>query len=207
MVCVMTAAFGRRNRAPAPRSAKPAPSRKTSSAPAAELVLTEAQRAYLFAGDERERAADWAPAETSSRPGSNRRAGLIACAAMTSVTVALSSIGKHDGGLAGVPAAIEPMTHDFLGLIGSSAGAFVLAWSVLIYFVNFSANLWLTRKLTAAFDLSAPPAYAGIGALLGLTVAWISAALGLGASDIGLGMEALAGAGVAGLYRLLSGPR
>jgi hypothetical protein len=75
-----------------------------------------------------------------------------------------------------------------------------------MYFANFSANLWLTRKLAALFGLSAFAAYAGVGALLGAAMAWLSAALGLGASDIGLWMEALAGAGVSGLYRLLSGP-
>ena len=203
----MTAAFGRRNRAPAPSLANPAPLRTEPAPPRAELVLTQEQRAYLFADDQPEKL-DWASARapTASEPRGRRRAGLIACAAMTAVTVALGSFGKHDVALTGLPIAMEPMSQNFLALIGSSAGPFALAWKALVTFLNFSANLWLTRKLASAVSLSALPAYAAIGALLGLAVAWASDALGLGASDIGLGMEALAGAGVSGLYRLLSGP-
>lgn len=193
----MTATFGRRNRAPAPAVAKPAPR--------TELALTPAQRAYLFAE---------APPEVSERTSSgaptaprlNRRAALIACAALTAVTVALGALGKHDVALQGMPSAMEPMSQEFLALIGPNAAAFVLGWTVLITFLNFTANLWITRKLAGAFGLSAVAAYAGVGAVIGFAMAWIPDALGLGASEIGLGMEALAGAGLSGLYRLLYGP-
>ncbi len=193
----MTAVFGRRNRAPTP-ALKPAPSR-------AELALTPEQRAYLFAGDQPQ-ASERTSAGVEAAPRLNRRAGLIACAALTAVTVALGSIGKHDVALLGMPSAMEPMSQDFLALIGPNAAAFVLAWTVVITFLNFSANLWLTRKLAGAFSLRNLPAYAGVGASIGWGMAWLAEALGLGASEIGLGMEALAGAGLSGFYRLLSGP-
>jgi len=192
----MTASFGRRNRAPARDPATPAPS--------AELALTQEQRAYLFAGEEWETASGVATAPLPVRP--TRRAALIASAAMTATTVALGAIGQHDAALAGLPPAMEPMTQEFLTLIGAAAAPLALAWSLVVNFLNFSANLWLTRALAGAFGLSSLPAYAGIGALLGVGMAWLSAVLGLGASEIGLGMEALAGAGVAALYRQLSGP-
>jgi len=193
----MTAAFGRRNLSPSLAN-KPAPAAKLAPAP----VLTPAQRAYLFAGEET--GAPDKPAAAATRPP--RGAGLIACAAVTAVTVALGSIGKHDVALTGLPPAVEPMSQDFLALIGSGAGPFALAWTSLITFVNFSANLLIARKLASALALSAPPAYAALGAGLGLAMAWGAQALGLGASDIGLAMEALAGGAVAALYRLLCGP-
>ncbi|MBB4198361.1 hypothetical protein GGD83_002161 [Rhodoblastus sphagnicola] len=198
----MTAAFGRRNRPATPRRANPAPK--------PDLVLTPEQRAYLFGGIEREIASDRVSAGASPKntpePRPIRRAGLIACAAMTAVMAALSSIGAHNAALAGLPTAIAPMSQDFLALIGSAAGPFALAWSIVVNFTNFSANLWVTRHLAAALELASPLAFAGLGALFGLGLAWLSAVLGLGESDIGLAMEAVAGAGVAALYRLLSGP-
>jgi hypothetical protein len=124
---------------------------------------------------------------------------------MTAFAVVVSSIGRHDTALAGVPAAIEPMTESFLALAGPVAGPLALAWSIVVNYANFSANLWLTRKLAGALGVAGVPAFAGIGAVLGLGVAWVSYVAGLGDSDIGFAMEALAGAGVAGLYRLLSG--
>jgi hypothetical protein len=197
----MTAAFGRRNRALAPSA--------PVTAPKPELVLTPEQRAYLFGAREKEEAAEpdlaGAYARPTPEPRPVRRAGLIACAAMTALAVALSSIGKHDAALAGVPTAIEPMTENFLALVGPAAGPFALAWSIFVNFANFSANLWLTRKLSGALGLAGLPAYAGLGAAIGLCVALLSSVAGLGESDIGFAMEALAGAGVAGLYWLLSG--
>ncbi|MCW2282675.1 hypothetical protein M2323_000436 [Rhodoblastus acidophilus] len=191
----MTAPFGRRNRAPAPSVARLAPR-------AAELALTPEQRAYLFA----EAAESSEPRSSAPPTPQNRGAALIACAALTAVTVALGALGKHDVALQGMPSALEPMSQEFLALIGPNAAAFVLGWTVLITFLNYTANLWLTRKLAGALGLSAVAAYAGVGAVIGFAMAWIPDALGLGASEIGLGMEALAGAGLSGLYRLLCGP-
>jgi hypothetical protein len=192
----MTAPFGRRNRV-TPPSAQPAPK--------SELVLTPEQRAYLFGVDVTERAAERGSAvqRPVSRPV--RRAGLIACAAMTAVAVGVGTIGGHDGALAGAPGALAPTSGNFLVLTGSGAGAFVLVWSMLVTFANFSANLWLTRKLAGTLGAAGFLAFAGLGALTGLAIAWLSGAFGLGDSEIGLPMEALAGAGLAGLYRLLSG--
>jgi hypothetical protein len=192
MVSAMTAAFGRRKSVASP----PVP-----PAPGPELVLTPQQRAYLFAD---QKAAEIDPARSLSREKPVRRAGLIACAAMTAAAVALSSIGKHESALAGLPTALAPMGQEFLAQIGSVAGPFALAWSILIDFFNFCANLWLTRKLGGALG-AGTPAFVGLGALTGVAMASLSAVFGLGASDIGLPLEALAGAGVAWLYRLLSG--
>jgi hypothetical protein len=186
----MTAAFGRRNRALARPPARPAP--------APELVLTPEQRARLFDDADPEKPTAWpsvaAPREAARAPV--RRAGLVACAAGTAVVVALGAFGGHDAALA---------DSDFLSLIGSGAGSFALIWSIAVNFANFSANLWLTRKLSGVLGVATLPAYMGLGAALGVGAAWLSCVTGMGDSNIGYDMEALAGAGVAGLYRLLSG--
>ena len=82
---------------------------------------------------------------------------------------------------------------------------FALIWSIAVNFANFSANLWLTRKVCGVLGVATLPAYMGLGAALGVGAAWLSCVSGMGDSNIGYAMEALAGAGVAGLYRLLSG--
>jgi hypothetical protein len=199
----MTAAFGRRNRAPAPPIARPAPE--------PDLVLTQAQRAYLFGGAETEAASQGrSRAGAREKPASPpvRRAGLIACAAITAVVAALRALGAHESApaaLAGIPDAVAPMSRQALALIGSGAGPLALVWSILVNFGNFSANLWLTRKISGALGVATLPAFLGLGAGLGFGVAWLSCVAGMGDSEIGYAMEALAGAGVAGLYWLLSG--
>lgn len=195
----MPPAFGRRNRALARPPAKPAP--------APQLVLTPEQRARLFDDADPEKPTAWpsvaAPREAAPAPV--RRAGLVACAAATAVVAALGALGGHDAALAGMPQAVAPMSRDFLSLIGAGAGPLALIWSIAVNFANFSANLWLTRKVCGALGVAALPPYMGLGAALGVGAAWLSGVAGLGDSDIGYVMEAFAGAGVAGLYRLLSG--
>jgi len=195
----MTAAFGRRNR--------PAATSSAASAPEPGLVLTHQQRAYLFGASAPQAETDARPAvalagAADARP--LRRAGLIACAAMTAVAAALQTIGAAHQELDVLQAAVGPLGPSFAA-VGRYAGPLALAWALVGNFANFSANLWLTRKLAAALEIAAPPAFAMLGAAVGLGLAGFSAMLGLEASAIGLPMEAATGAAVAGLYRLLSG--
>lgn len=193
----MTAAFGRRNR--------PAATLSAASAPEPGPVLTPQQRAYLFGASASEADARPDAARVGAADGRPlRRAGLIACAAMTAVAAALNTIGAPHQDLAMIQAAVTPLGPS-LAAVGRYAGPLALVWALVVNFANFSANLWLTRKFAAALEIVAPPAFAMLGAGLGFGLAVLSTTLGLGASDIGLPMEAAMGAGVAGLYRLLSG--
>ena len=135
-------------------------------------------------------------------PAPVRRAGLVACAAATAVVVALGALGGHGPRWRGcrTPSRRRAGIHVLIG-----AAALALIWSIAVNFANFSANLWLTRKLSGVLGVATLPAYMGLGAALGVGAAWLSCVTGMGDSNIGYDMEALAGAGVAGLYRLLSG--
>jgi hypothetical protein len=200
----MTAAFGRRNRAIAP---PPPPTSKP------QLVLTPDQRAYLFASapDANASAQTGAsPKFDETVPPHLRRAAWLSCAVMTAITVALTQIGKtedalaHDS-LATLPQGLDSIGQAVFGMMGPSAGLVALAWSVFVIAANLGANLWFTRKLAALAGWRGLTPFMASGAGVSVAIAFVTALLGLGESEIGYAFEALSGAGVAGLYRWLSG--
>lgn len=193
----MTTAFGRRNRAiaPPPPPAKP------------QVVLTPEQRASLFAGEPETGAAQSKfDAEALDHPHL-RRAAWLSCAVMTALAVALTQFGKPHDSLAALPSVLAPMGETFVGMMGPWGGPMALAWSIFIIAANLGSNLWLTRQIGAFAGWRGLAPYLASGAGVSVAIAFGSALLGLGESEIGYGLEALTGAGVAGLYRLLSGAR
>lgn len=170
---------------------------------AGDIALTPAQRAYLFGAD--------APAAREdilrAKKPKTRGAGLIACLAVTAVVVALTLLGKPHDTVAALPPQLEDQAKAVFQLAGRWFTPLTLAWSIFIIASNLAANLWLTEKLCGWRRWSGFPAFSLIGAAMSVVVAFATALIGLGDTEIGYGMEALSGGGAAALYRLLAGRR
>jgi len=110
----------------------------------------------------------------------------------------------HDS-LATLPQGMDSMGEAAFGLLGQWSGLAALAWSISVIAANLGANLWCTRKLSALAGWRGLTPILATGAGVSVAIAYVTALLGLGESEIGYALEALSGAGVAGLYRLLSG--
>lgn len=183
---------------------------KTIAAPASAsfgVALTPEQRAILLGDGKAASAArkNQAATEHHVAPWS-RWAGFAACAAATCVVAAFSMVGgpPHDS-IAAMPSALEPAAKGLLK--GASGGWFQplsLAWSLFVISSNLAFNLWLTHKFCNLNRLRGLAAYGLIGAVISAGLAFATAMLGLGDSEIGYFMEALSGGGAALLYRLLS---
>ena len=185
------ASFGRRGVA-APR--------KTPAPETTELSLTPEQRTYLFG-------ATAAPPrdepEGAIEPLHARHAGLIASLAATALITGLSFIGKPQDA-ATPPLGLDAQAGALLGLAEGWLGPLGLAWSIFATASNVAFNLWLTRKVCAWRNATTLPAFALAGAVASAAIAFFTAMLGLGDSEIGYAMEALAGGAAAALYRLLA---
>jgi hypothetical protein len=192
------AAFGRRNAAaPIARRAAVAPQGESG-----EIALTPEQRAYLFgAGAE---AGDAAPERP---PAPARFAGPVACLSVTALVAALTLLGKPHDTVAALPPGLEDQAKAVFQLAGGWFEPLTLLWSIFVIAANLSANLWLTQKLCFWRGWSGLSAFSATGAGMSVAVAFLTALIGLGDSEIGYALEAFSGGGAAALYRLLAGRR
>jgi hypothetical protein len=192
------AAFGRRNAAaPVARRAAVAPPGDSSA-----IALTPEQRAYLFGAD-----AETADAAPERPPAPARFAGPIACLSITALVAALTLFGKPHDSVAALPPGLEDQAKAVFQLAGGWFEPLTLLWSIFVIAANLSANLWLTQKFCGWGRWSGLPAFSAIGAVMSVMVAFLTALIGLGDSEIGYVFEALSGGGAAALYRLLAGRR
>ncbi len=194
------AQFGRRGVAAPKKNAAPA-------IMSCDVALTPEQRAHLLGDDKASSGArnNGATPAHEAAPWS-RWAGFAACAAATCVVAALTLIGhpQHDS-IAAMPTALEPAAKGLLK--GAGGGWFEplsLAWSIFVISSNLAFNLWLTHKFCNMKRFRGLAAYGLTGAAISAGLAFATAMLGLGDSEIGYSMEALSGGGAAVLYRLLS---
>ncbi|WP_374546062.1 hypothetical protein [Rhodoblastus sp.] len=186
-------AFGRRGLKPLDR-ASPAPA-------FAEPALTPEQRAVLFG-------AEHAPAPDESARATRpprRRAALIACLAVTALVSAVTLVGQPHDVAAGLPPLLADQAAPLLRLAGGWFEPLLLALSVISIASNCAANLWFAEKFCGLREWTGVPAFALSGAVTSVALAQITALIGMGGGEWGIGFDALTGAGVAALYRLLAG--
>ena len=167
------------------------------------VALTPEQRAFLFGVD--------APAQPeatdAARTRRSRLAAFVACAAVTALVSALTLVGQPHDTVAALPPQLEEQAKAVFQLAGGWFTPLTLAWSIFVIGSNLAANLWVTEKLCGWRRWSGLAAFSLIGAGASVTIAFATALIGLGETEIGYAMEALSGGGAAALYRLLAGRR
>jgi hypothetical protein len=196
-----TAQFGRRGLS--------APKTSVAAAPVSfDVAMTPEQRALLL-GDCRNgdaAAQSFAAPSDAHRAPWSRGAGFAACAASTCLVAAFTLTGKPHDNIAALPSMFEPAAKDLVAqTAGGWFGAISILWSIFIIASNLGLNLWLSHKFCALAQWRGLSAFASTGAAVSVAVAFVTATLGLGDSEIGYVMEALSGGGAAFLYRLLAG--
>ncbi len=178
---------------------------------ATPVELTQAQRALLFAADDEA----GAPA-ISAAPGPapwSRGAGLIACAAVSAVAVALTlnlqRQGAEPAGLDATSLAATGLAATGLAATGATVfgatGPGALAWLLFSVASNIGTSCWLTHKFCGWRGLGDFVAYGIVGACISAALSYLSAFLGLGESDLGYAADAVTGGVAALLYLLLAG--
>jgi hypothetical protein len=196
-----TAQFGRRGLA-APKKTSPA------AAGDFDVVLTPEQRAWLLDDGNlsaETRRSPSAASDPHALPWS-RWAGFAACTASTCLVAAFTLTGKPHEIIAALPPMFEPAAKDLVAqTAGGWFGAVSIAWSIFIIASNLGLNLWLSHKFCGLTQWRGLPAFTLTGAAVSAAIAFLTAAVGLGDSEIGYAMEALSGGGAAFLYRLLAG--
>lgn len=167
------------------------------------IALTPEQRAFLFGAD--------APAQpeaaNAARTRRSRLAAFVACAAVTALVSAATLVGQPHDSVAALPPQLEDQAKAVFQLAGSWFTPLTLAWSIFVIGSNLAANLWVTEKLCGWRRWSGLAAFSLIGAGASVMIAFATALIGLGETEIGYAMEALSGGGAAALYRLLAGRR
>jgi hypothetical protein len=203
-----TATFGRRGPArPGAATQAFAQSSASGRAPggapdiALDVALTPEQRALLFGGN--------APAERAivATTRRSRLAAFVACAAVTALVSVLTLVGAPHDNVAALPPQLEEQAKAVFQLAGGWFTPLTLAWSIFVIGSNLAANLWVTQKVCGWRNWSGFPAFSLIGAGTSVAIAFATALIGLGETEIGYAMEALSGGGAAALYRLLAGRR